>query len=214
MNPEKFVVDGIAYLVDSKGVVRQENREITQKYNIDYVKQRYDTLPDRGRGMSMLRAGYIIGALGYVPHKILDIGYGNGGFLAIMREYGSKCYGYDITGYPIPEGCTSATWGDVLENVWSLICMFDSLEHMPNLEFIGALRTSIMVITAPWKPQDGNFRSWKHRRVGEHIYHFDPNSLDLFMQSYGYHRMQYHAIEDIIRKDGKNNTFTAIFQKC
>lgn len=218
MNLSKFEIDGIGYVVDNMGVVRQDPLVISQKYDTEYVHDRYDIKPEKVHAMSMLRAGYIIGTLGYVPKKVLDIGYGNGDFLSVMRDYGSECYGHDISGYPLPDGCQAVDWAGVLSGIWSVVCMFDSFEHMPRVDFIGALRTSVIVITVPWFHGELGadwFASWKHRRSGEHVRAFSPDALLNLMESHDYTCIRRMSIEDGIRGklNGIENTFTAIYIK-
>ena len=88
------------YEKDSYGVVKQIN---CSPFLYDYsYADNYNLLPTNDI-MSHLRLGYIVGSLGKMPESILDVGYGNGAFLNLAKNY-SKCYGHDISHYPIPEG--------------------------------------------------------------------------------------------------------------
>jgi hypothetical protein len=44
--------------------------------------------------------GYIIGSIGHIPESILDIGYGNGGFLKVCSLIPNRG-GVDITDYKL-----------------------------------------------------------------------------------------------------------------
>jgi hypothetical protein len=215
MIASQFEVEGVRYVMDRWGVVRQADLSVTQTYDLEYVRVRYDALPDHGRAMSYLRAGFIIGALRSIPGSILDFGYGNGDFLAVMRDYGCECYGYDISGYPLPKGVYCSDWASVVNRKWGLMSFFDSLEHLESIDFLAALQAYAIVVTAPYMPLNGNFASWKHRRPGEHLRHFTPMALTLMMRDYGYRLMVCRSLEDVIRKsDRKGNTFTAVYRKC
>jgi ubiquinone/menaquinone biosynthesis C-methylase UbiE len=81
--------------------------------------------------MSYLRLGHLIGTLGFVPKSILDIGYGNGDFLVACKNIIPKCYGSDISEYPIPNGCKFIE--DPSSKIVDVATFYDSLEHFPNL---------------------------------------------------------------------------------
>jgi hypothetical protein len=214
---EHWSVDGDLYRFDAHGVLHQVDPRSLTRYDVDYVKSRYDTLPDRGARMSFLRAGFIIGATGRIAHSVLDVGYGNGSFLRCMGSLGAKCAGLDISGYPVPEGCRRARISDLCAH-WDLVTMFDSLEHMPDLEFLRHMPARFVAVTAPWfhvKQGLDWFASWKHRRPGEHLHHFSPESLRELMHSCGYRQIVSAPIEDAIRKPEGNlpNTVTSVFAR-
>jgi hypothetical protein len=219
MIPSKFKVDGVGYVVDAYGVIRQDPPIITQQYDAEYIHDRYDSLPDHGSAMSYLRTGFVIGALGSVPGSVLDIGYGNGGFLRVMRDYGTSCFGYDISGYPLPEDCKVLTWEQVIGKCFDVVTLFDSLEHFENPECIFKIDALYYVITVPYCHIRNNglqwFEGWKHRRPGEHISAYDPVSLVAWMKSHDYEHIQNAPVEDIIRISdyGIPNTFTAVFKR-
>lgn len=212
-----FSVGTVDYEVDRWGVVHQSDLCVTQVYDYEYVHSRYDLLPDHGAAISWLRAGFIIGVIGQ-PLNVLDIGYGNGEFLHAIGQYGTRCYGCDISGYRLPEGCEPVDWDCVMLRPWSLVTLFDSLEHMPAIEWMRSIDARYVAITVPWyHPQKGLdwFASWKHRRPGEHLHHFSPSSLVRWMSHCHYDVLSVAPVEDAIRKpDGVlPNTFTAVFRR-
>jgi hypothetical protein len=220
MLPTQFEIDGIGYVVDGRGVICQDPPKVTQTYNVGYVTSRYDSNPEAVRNMSFLRAGFIIGAIGSIPKTLVDFGYGNGSFLDVMQEYGCDCYGYDISDYPIPAMVKRANKDRLYETQWDIVTMFDSLEHCPNLSIIEQISSDYIAITVPYchahKQGIDWFRTWKHRRPGEHLYHFNPQALSNLMRDYGYDRIGLSSIEDSIRKpvDYLENTFTAVFKNA
>jgi hypothetical protein len=221
MIPKQFEIDGVRYVTDEWGVVHQDPPEITQVYDQAYVEKRYDTLPDHGRQMSFLRIGYLLGTLRNFQ-TVLDVGYGNGDFLATLhlwKAWHVECWGLDVSGYPLPDGCRAASREDLCGKSWDLVTFFDSFEHVAELGFISQMKARNIAITVPFCHVESMgldwFRTWKHRRPGEHLHHFSKTSLVRFLFSQGYQVMAWQALEDGIRQpaNGQENTFTAIFQR-
>ena len=69
--------------------------------------------------MAHLRLGNIIGSLNTVPRSILDVGYGDGSFLKVCSNIIPKCYGYDVSSYPAPQGVEVIS--DMTEGVYDVI---------------------------------------------------------------------------------------------
>jgi hypothetical protein len=221
MLPDRFEIDGVGYEVDQCGVIVQTPPTITQVYDREYVASRYDALPDHGRQMSLLRAGYLVGALKHFL-TVLDVGYGNGDFLKVWSlwpEWNVKVAGYDVGEYPTPEGIERISEDDISRRRFDLVTFFDSLEHMGTLDLLAGLQTKYVAITVPWCHADrlGTdwFRGWRHRRPGEHVRHFSPRSLTELMYSLGYELMVKQSIEDAIRRptNSHENTFTAVYRR-
>ena len=219
--PEDLLAVDPGYETDEFGVVHQQDLTVRERYDVEYVRSRYDTIPEKVREMSMLRAGFILGATGAGKlRSVLDIGYGNGDFLRVMHEaFGADCYGLDVSGYPVPDGCRQLEWAGVMGRHFQLVTLFDSLEHMPSLEVLDYLDCGFLAVTAPcFHPDLGAdwFRAWKHRRPGEHLHHFSPDSLTGLMASKGYRLLVVDSIEDALRgsaPDGTWNTFTSVFER-
>lgn len=220
--PYTFRIGADEYRVDERGAIHQEGAFKSQHYSPEYVVKRYDAIPETVRQMSFLRAGYIIGNLGF-PKSLLDVGYGNGDFLAVWRLWRPQAvdlWGMDVSGYPLPEGCRKINMGELRpDRSWDVVTFFDSLEHIPGLDFLGRLNARHIVVTVPWCHGELGlewFQGWKHRRPGEHLHHFSPLTLMRTMQAYGFGSMVYSSIEDAIRVpvDDRPNTFTAIFKKA
>jgi len=202
------------YEKDEFGVIKQI--EVTKiSYDKKYINVRYDSYGELNSYMSHLRFGYIVGSIGYVPKSILDVGYGNGSFLKICGKLIDNCYGNDINGYAIPDNAVFVE--DITKNHYDVITFFDSLEHFENLNFIENLKCNYLVISVPWCHYFSNewFKTWKHRRENEHLYHFNKASLTNFISSYRYSLVTSSNIEDTIRKgvDKNENILTCIFKK-
>jgi len=202
------------YQILENGLIRQSNFvDKIQKYDFEYVNQRYNQYGEKGPQMAGLRLGYLIGVLGFVPSSILDIGYGNGDFLK-MTQQGIESYGNDISEYPIPEN--SRFVKDIFEKHFDVICMFDVLEHFEDISFVKNLKCNYVYISLPWchNFSDQWFENWKHRRPDEHLWHFSENSINNFFIEMGFERVNFSNVEDLIRKssDENPNILTCIFK--
>lgn len=207
------------YSVDEFGVVHEVD-PIPIKYNLKYVQERYDTLADRGLKMSFLRLGVLLSQVPGDVSSVLDVGYGNGSFLDACASVGIKTFGTDVSGYPL-EGSRHT----FLENPWSkriqyhVVTFFDSLEHIPDLSFIGRIQARFIMISVPWfHPSLGEewFLRWKHRRPGEHLHHFSEGSVVRFFNSFGYREKLVCSVEDCLRpREAKSipNILTCVFEK-
>jgi hypothetical protein len=203
------------YKVDEFGVIKQKKiiNKITD-YNLNYIKNSYNSYGEKVNNISHLRLGYLIGAIGKI-NKLLDVGYGNGDFLKLASTFIENCYGNDISGYEIPNNCSFID--DIFKENFDVICFFDSLEHFDDINFIKNLKTTYIYISLPWchYHSDEWFLNWKHRREDEHIYHFNDISLIKFMENCGFEKVSISNIEDIVRTPINNdfNILTGIFKK-
>jgi hypothetical protein len=199
------------YEKDSNGVIFQKDRE-PFLYDYSYADN-YNTLPTNDI-MSHLRLGYIVGSLGKMPESILDVGYGNGAFLNLAKNY-SKCYGHDISHYPIPEGVEFVK--DISEKHFDVITFFDVLEHFPNPYFLENLNCNYIVCSLPhcYYFSDEWFENWKHRKPNEHLWHFNQESLIRFFDAQGYSEVNTSNFEDIVRKNKEeySNILSGVFKK-
>lgn len=222
MELKRFYVDDVQYSVDRYGVVHQTTGTMTQVYDHAYVAERYDSLPDHGRGMSLLRIGYLVGVLRSF-RTVLDVGYGNGDFLAsfdLWRSWGIDRYGLDVSNYPLPKGCIAASKDELCSKSWDLVTFFDSFEHIADISFVSQMRARHIALTVPMCHLVSRgvewFRGWKHRRPGEHLHHFDLRSLTAFMHANGYRYLAHQNLEDGLRPSETTdaNTLTAVFQNA
>jgi len=188
----------------------QSDLRVTQTYNKDYIKVRYDAYETTPL-MSHLRLG-IVTAAARGP-KILDVGYGNGDFIKLACRGGFDGYGSDVHGadYGVNEIDLAAD-----QTQWDVVTFFDSLEHIPDFTLVRELgrRAHTVVVSIPRKPT--NFPcdlDWKHYRPGEHLHYFSTFSLQKLFAPKWIKGIS-HA-EDVIRgklKDGRPNIDTIILQ--
>lgn len=206
------MIDG--YHIDELGIIHETDNKIAATYNQQYIKNSYCTYDDKCKLISYLRLGHIIGSIGRVPNSILDVGYGSGDFLQACAQLIPKCYGNDITGYPIPQEATFIE--DIYKDFFDVITFFDVLEHFEDISIINKLKCNYICISLPWcvYKDDEWFINWKHRRPGEHLHHFNEVSLVNFFKKYNYSLVNYTNIEDAVRQDKllKPNILTAVFK--
>lgn len=198
------------------GVIKQKKIiDSIQKYDTEYVTSRYNSYGEKGLQMSYLRLGVLLGVIPDKINSILDVGYGNGDFLSICTDTISNCFGHDITNYGLPEKVTFVE--DITSNFYDVICFFDSLEHFESISFVKDLRCNYVYISLPWchYTTDNWFENWKHRRVDEHLWHFNDESLTNFFNECNFEKIHQSSIEDIIRKSDSDlpNILTCIFKR-
>lgn len=204
------------YSVLANGIIKQiKIFNNIKKYDVNYIKDRYDSYKDLSINMSYLRLGYLLGNINENINSLLDVGYGNGDFLNVAQNIIPTCYGHEINNYNIPNKCNFIE--NIYTNEYDVVCFFDVLEHFKNIYDIQKLKTKYIYISVPQCHyiSDEWFLNWKHRRPDEHLWHFNLNSITNFMKEIGFNIVSYSNIEDIIRKSSDNNTniLTAIFKK-
>jgi len=208
------------YEIRADGVVKQSSlfNEI-KTYDKVYVDERYNSYGELGMRMAFLRSGLTISAYQSIfnsdPSSIMDVGYGNGDYLRACSSYIKNCYGSDISGYPVPEGCTSVD--DFTKGAYDIITFFDVLEHFEEIDFVKDLNCKMIIMSVPecHMFNDEWFSNWKHRRPDEHLYHFNKVSMREFFKTMGYKCLYISNIEDSIRKpsDEHTNIITGVFYK-
>lgn len=200
------------YLKTEHGIIAQIVRK-PKIYNSNYFDY-YLKIKEQTIQISYLRLGFILGALKKAPCNILDIGYGIGSFLSTAKKIIPQCYGYDITTLNVPEGCTRVE--NIFKDKYELVCFFDSLEHMENINVIKNIKCDYMCISTPWCTyiSDDWFKTWKHHKPDEHLWYFDDISLKKFMDSIGFDCIAINNLEDTIRVDKNSpNILTGIFKR-
>ena len=207
------------YRVDEFGVIHQIEFTPIQ-YDQEYLSY-YENLSDRTIKLGYQRLGWILGKLDRIPESILEIGYGTGTFIEAALITGvPKCVGCDITPYPLPDGVEYQTWDQALMGQWDLVAMFDVLEHIPDLNFLGALNCEFLAVAVPFclhrELGDQWFNDWRMRLPNEHLHHFDKQSLVALLAHYGFECLNLNTFEDGIRlRDGETgpNILSGLFRK-
>lgn len=211
------------YRIDEFGVVHQvEFTPIT--YDKTYISY-YDDLSDRTIKLGYQRMGWILGLMGRIPSSVLEIGYGTGTFVEAAGITGvADCAGYDIARYPLPEGVRFVDWENALAHEWDLVAMFDVLEHIPDLAFLGRLKARHLALAVPYcrcrelgAGGDDWFRDWRMLLPNEHLHHFDRASLVALLAHHGFECVTLNTFEDGIRlRTGETgpNILSGFFQKA
>jgi hypothetical protein len=202
------------YSINEDGLIYQDKKE-PFIYDVQYVKDRYDTYGELNSYISHLRLGYILGSINEPINSILDIGYGNGAFLKTCKKSIPKCYGFDITNYNVPENVTFVN--DWLNQEADVVTFFDVLEHFEDPYVIKSLKAKYVVVSVPWchYTSDEWFENWKHRRPNEHLWFFNEKNIHNFAISTGYKVLNYRNLEDVIRTSigSLENILTFTLQK-
>ncbi len=190
------------YSIDGFGVIHQIEFEPIV-YDDEYISY-YEKKSGRTIKLGYQRFGWILGLLKRIPSSVLEIGYGTGTFIEAAQITGvDNCVGCDITKYPLPDGVMFMNWNDSLRIEWDVVAMFDVLEHIPDLSFLGNLKTDYIAIAVPycrWRNLgDDWFRNWRMLLPNEYLHHFDEDSLTALMQHYDFRCVTLNTFEDGIR---------------
>lgn len=167
-------------------------------YGPAYGKRTYENYPE---DTSYLRAGYVIGrAKGGIGSTVLDVGYGNGTFLRVMRRAGWGIWGCDVHGQD--RGIPPAALVD--DRSYTAVTFFDSLEHFSQFDALMGLRCENIFITIPETPKRllEQPAAWKHFKPGEHLHYFSRKSLNWLMSRAGFFARDTVVLEDTTRGPG------------
>jgi hypothetical protein len=179
-------------------------------------------LHERTIKLGYQRLGWVLGLMRRRPDSVLEIGYGMGTFLEAAALAGvPECAGYDVARYPLPARCAFVEWEAALARAWDVTALFDVLEHIPDLSFLGRLRTASLTVAVPycrWRELgDDWFRGWRMRLPDEHLHHFDPESLFALLHHHGYRCVDLNTFEDGLRlREGESgpNILCGFFQRA
>jgi SAM-dependent methyltransferase len=198
---------------------RPTGQELTELYTRDYFTSQYDEgaepgSPEFKKWLSLLEHRVRFFKPKKANGRLLDIGCGNGYFLALCRSKGYEVQGIDISEWAAKYA--SETLGlsvrvgriDDLElpgRHFDIITLWHSLEHTRNPRHAierakGWLKANgILVIEVP------NYEGRDARRYGEdwigwqfpfHLFHFTPQSLKGLLAECGFHVVKvkdYHS---------------------
>lgn len=210
------------YEIDEFGVIHQIEFEPI-KYDREYISY-YEEKSDRTIKLGYQRLGWILGMLERLPDSVLEIGYGTGTFIEAAQITGvAKCVGCDIADYPLPTGVQFMDWTESLTHEWDVVAMFDVLEHIPDLSFLGQLKADYLAIAVPYcqyrekgDDRDEWFQNWRMLLPNEHLHHFDRESLVAFLAHHGFECLTLNTFEDGIRlREGESgpNILSGFFKR-
>jgi len=193
------------------GAVKSISREVTANYDHAYVA-RYEDYPQAE--LSRIRASLVMKYVGDFK-TICDVGFGTGAFLAEIGRVNPSAtlHGFDVSPYPPPDFVkVDPNWQ---EKEWDVVTFFDSLEHFVDLPKVNAKSVVVSVPWYPWCSTEEAFLKWKHRRPGEHLWHFDSVSLPRVFEKMGMREIFLGNPEDEIRKSEthRSNILTMVFAR-
>jgi hypothetical protein len=186
------------------------DRTIHAQYDHAYVA-RYEKYPERE--LSEIRET-LFQRFFSDAESLCDVGYGTGAFLRAVKDRSPwvDCWGYDVSPYPAPSFVRlDPNWQ---KKRWPVLTFFDSLEHFEQLP---KFKAEGVIVSVPWyHPALGAewFYRWKHRRPGEHLWHFTPETLANAMAINGLRPVFIGSPEDAVRKNDGDwpNILTMVFK--
>jgi hypothetical protein len=184
----------------NNGVIFQTDLKCTMNYDCDYIKRSYKE--DAMLNIAYLRFGFLLG-VGIEKGSILDVGYGFGHFLKLCKKFKFNTFGIEVNESNISDFAKKGSF----DEYYDTITFFDSLEHFQSIDFVKNLKCKNLIISLPWCHyfNDDWFKSWKHRKYGEHLWHFSDTALCNFLEENGYRINLISCFEDALRTPIDNN---------
>lgn len=203
------------YIILDNGLIKQKN---VNKINYNYeYSNKYNNYGEKSNYLSYLRLGILLGNINFIPKSILDVGYGNCSFLNASKNIIEKCYGFDVSDYPVSNDIIRVD--NIFDKHYDIVCFFDSLEHFDDIYIIKDLDCDYIFISVPFCHffSEEWFLNWYHRRPDEHLWHFSNKSLCNFFNELGYDNIYLGNFEDTVRKNNNilphENIISGIFKK-
>jgi len=193
----------------------QRDLTITAVYDAEYVRSRYEAIDANVRALSARRLAVLYA---FAPRRgmLLDFGAGSFRFVEAAIAAGWFAWGYDIAGQH------HANFWDYKRGwpKFDVVTFFDSLEHLPDpAGLVGELAPRVVMVSVPecHYPNTAEwFMDWKHRRPGEHLWHWNRRTLPAFMARLGYQCEMLSWFEDEFRPNhdqAEPNILTGIFTR-
>ena len=204
------------YCHDPRGF-RQFDLTPRVTYDRAYLDARYAAIDDRVRALAARRV-WVLSQFVPTGGELIDFGCGTGRVVeAATGKWASS--GCDLV-HPSPFTWLSRGRLD-WPGRWDVATFFDSLEHVPDPDVLmRELNPTWVMISVPWCHRPGDpawFMRWKHRRPGEHLWHWGRESLDGFFASLGYRPVMHSSFEDEYRPNPDQpepNILTAIYKRA
>jgi len=218
------------YYIADTNYICQKKLEINVKYNSDYIRNNYEKdiiKLFKAKKLNKLRWEFINSYITINPvDRLLDFGCGSGTFLTIANKY-CNAVGYDINDHKIKAKKIADI--NYPKKHFRIVTFFDSLEHTVCPEhIINVMYPKYIIISIPecnaikniynntYDVDYKKFIEWKHRKYGEHLYHFNRFLLDKFMNKMNYKCLIHSNFEDLIRKPinkFESNILSAIYKR-
>lgn len=176
---------------------RQRELTVTARYDPAYLRERYSAIDRNVRLLSIkrLRVLEAFSSRG----RLLDFGCGTGRFVEA-----AKWHGWDASGCDVIDGPGRLPPEECADRGWDVVTFFDSLEHLPDpAGTVKALGAEAVMVSVPNCAMPTNeewfMNTYKHRRPGEHLYHFSQDGLIGFFRQLGYQCVMISCFEDSYR---------------
>lgn len=180
----------IVYSRDRYGFLKQQQPQPFE-YDPQY-KQKQSTNPQ----MSWLRLGWLSAQIPFEwmrTFNVVDIGAGNGSFVAEGKKVFRRCVPYDVAGDSISDT-------ELYTTAWDLIVMSDVLEHYHDIDEFWTLNFRYAMISFPEAPASLALEQWRHYKPNEHIYCLDFVRFCKWVTGHGHKVMASGCPEDMIRR--------------
>lgn len=206
---EEMIQANDDYVITDSGMY-QRDLKITAKYDVEYLRKRYEGIDANVVSLSLARLRIIEA---FVPFKgtLLDFGCGTCRFVEAAVQSGWDAWGYDIAPWPHERKCRC----EIRDGGWDVACFFDSAEHLASpKETILSLNARWIMISVPWMPT--KIDGWRHARKGEHIWSWDEAMLKTMMDRIGYEWLMTSRFEDNWRPNAEQkepNILSCLFKR-
>lgn len=189
-------------------------KELESLYEREYFDVQYDAgvepdSPEFKRWMDLLEHRHRFFKRKKMRGRLLDIGCGNGYFLALCREKGYEVEGIDVSKWAVQYASSTLKLpvhrGEIAdisfpEGSFDVITMFHSLEHTRNAsEAVSQIKIwlkpeGILVIEVPNYTGTDAQKEWDHWigwQIPYHFFHFTPSSLRRLLANHGFKITRY-----------------------
>ena len=140
------------------------------------------------------------------PTKTLDVGVGNADFVDKFN-----CYGFDINPEAIKYLKSTRKFIDPYVEAcrWQCITMFDTIEHIVDIESLLS-KTDMVILSTPIYKNLEDILGSKHLRPNEHFYYFTVSGMIHYMNYFGFDCKYYSTIES---KLGRSDIGSFVFSR-